>query len=120
MKQSTGQTSYHAGLAAEEIVGREYEALGHKIEARRFRKGAGEIDLIASRDGEFVFIEVKKSKTHAQAGEKVTSRQLSRIYEAAAQFLAGQPLGLDTPSRIDVALVDATGRVERLENVYTS
>jgi putative endonuclease len=117
MKQDRGRRAYHAGLSAEDIVARNYEARGHVIAARRYRKSAGEIDLVARKGAEVVFIEVKQSKTHEAAALALSSRQLSRIYRTATEFLASEPAGQDTPSRVDVALVDGQGRVECLENV---
>jgi len=42
---------------------------------------------------------------------------MQRLQDAAAEFLGGQPAGLDTPARFDVALVDGQGRVAVIENV---
>lgn len=120
MKQDCGLTSYHAGLSAEESVARDYTTRGYSIEARRFRRKSGEIDLIARKGAEVIFIEVKKSKTHASAAAALSDRQLARIFATASEFLATEPSGQDTPSRIDVALVDAQGRVECLENIYAA
>ena len=117
MKQDRGARAYQAGLSAEDIVARDYEARGHVIKARRLRSASGEIDLIAASDGEVVFIEVKQSKTHEAASLALSSRQLARIYRAASEYLAKAPSGQDTPSRVDVALVDGQGRVECLENI---
>ena len=50
MRKARGVTSYHAGVAAEEAVARQYERAGLHIAARRWRGKGGEIDLIA-RDG---------------------------------------------------------------------
>ncbi len=80
------------------------------------RGKGGEIDLI-TRDGEgFVFVEVKKSRSHARAAERLSMRQIRRLYDAAAEFLAQCPRGLNTLARFDVALVDGNGRIEILEN----
>ena len=115
-----GLTSYKAGQSAECIVERDYISRGHSLAARRFRKSGGEIDLILRKSGTVIFVEVKKSKSHALAAQSVSQRQLARIYTGATEFLADEPAGQDTPARIDIALVDAEGRVECLENVYTS
>ncbi len=116
----TGARSYHAGLAAEDQVALHYERTGHVIAARRWRGQAGEIDLIA-RNGEVViFIEVKQSRNHARAAEHLTERQFARIYNAAAEFLGGEPAGELTDVRFDVALVDGTGRIEIIANAYTA
>ncbi len=112
--------SYQTGLSAEAAVARLYLGSGHAIAAQRWRGSAGEIDLIA-RDGDrVIFIEVKQSATHARAAEHLTPRQMARIYTSAAQFLAGEPNGLDTESRFDVALVDGQGQIEILENAFAA
>ena len=116
----TGARSYHAGLAAEEQVAQHYIRTGRAIAARRWRGEAGEIDLIA-RDGAMViFIEVKQSRSHADAVAHLTPRQFARIYSAAAEFLGGEPGGELTEVRFDVALVDGMGQIEIIENAYTA
>lgn len=116
----SGARSYHAGLAAEEQVAQLYTRSGREVCARRWRGSAGEIDLIARDGAEVIFVEVKQSKTHAQAAEHLTPRQMQRIYNAGSEFLAGEPRGQMTDVRIDVALVDAQGRIELLENAYAA
>jgi putative endonuclease len=112
----SGSTSYHAGLSAEDQVARHYASRGLSVAAHRWRGKGGEIDLI-TRDGDMiVFVEVKKSRSHARAAERLSQRQMQRLYDAAGEFLAGCPQGLATPARFDVALVDGVGRVHILEN----
>jgi putative endonuclease len=65
-----------------------------------------------------VFVEVKKSKSFAAAAERVSKRQMQRIYQAASEFLAGEPAGQDTEMRFDVALVNGVGEVHILENAF--
>ena len=72
---SRGKTSYHAGLAAEDQVSRMYDRSGRPIIARRWRGSLGEIDLIAREGDTVVFIEVKKSTSHAAAAEHLTYSQ---------------------------------------------
>ncbi len=112
----SGSVSYHAGLAAEEIVARHYEAQGYRILARRWRGQGGEIDVIATRDAETVFVEVKASATHGAAAWRVGPRQVRRLFDAAAEYMGSLPDGQDSAVRFDVALVDGTGRVEVVEN----
>ncbi|PYF11139.1 putative endonuclease [Rhodobacter viridis] len=115
----SGALSYHSGLAAEHQVEAHYQRGGSKIAAHRWRgRYGGEIDLIA-RDGDtVVFIEVKRAQTHAWAVERVSRRQLERIGVSADEFVAGQPDCANLDRRFDVALVDAQGRIEILENAY--
>lgn len=119
-RQISGALAYHAGRVAEDSVALAYERSGHEIVARRWRGAGGELDLIA-RDGRgFVFVEVKKSSGHLQAAERLTRRQIGRIFEAATEFVAGTLLGLSAEMRFDVALVDGVGRIEILENALAA
>jgi len=118
VKQIRGQTSYHAGLAAEDIVAQRYDRSGCSVLAKRWRGSAGEIDLVAQDGDVVIFIEVKKSRSHAQAAARLTHRQMDRIYGAGSEFLATQPRGQLTDVRFDLALVDEMGRVHVIENAF--
>jgi putative endonuclease len=114
----SGHVSYHGGLAAEEIVARDYAARAHRVAARRWRGKSGEIDLVM-RDGEtVVFVEVKKSATFAVAAQRLGRRQMDRICASAGEFLAGEPRGQLTDVRFDLALVDRRGAVNVIENAF--
>lgn len=112
----SGALGYHAGAAAEDAVARHYRETGHEIAARRWRSAAGEIDLIARKDGVVVFVEVKRARDPARAAERLSARQLGRIQRAAELYLGAEPGGTDSPARIDVALVDGAGRITVIEN----
>ena len=112
----TGAVAHRAGLAAEAQVAAEYLRRGVEVIARRWRGRAGELDIVARDQGEVIFIEVKKSRSFAQAASRVSQRQILRMQQTACEFLEGEPAGQLTPMRFDVALVDAQGRIEVLEN----
>lgn len=114
----SGLTSYHAGLAAEGAVESHYVRSGHVISDRRWRGAGGEIDLIARNGDVLIFIEVKKSRDFARAAEQLSQRQMTRIYNTASEFLAGEPSGQDTNVRFDVALMDGTGQIQVIENAF--
>jgi putative endonuclease len=116
----SGARSFHAGRAAEAAVARHYADQGREIAASRWRSEAGEIDLIARDGAEVIFVEVKQSRSHAEAAEHLSARQMARIYASASAFLAGEPRGQDTPARFDVALVDGQGRIEIVENAFAA
>ena len=116
----SGARSFHAGLAAEAAVARHYEGSGRPITATRWRSEGGEIDLIARDGAEVIFIEVKQSRSHAEAAERLSPRQMSRIWASASVFLAGEPAGQDTQARFDLALVDGMGRIEIIENAFAA
>lgn len=114
----SGAISYYSGLAAEESVARLYTRNGHHIAAKRWRSKAGEIDLIAKKDGNVIFIEVKKSRNFDTAAQMLNQRQMSRIYNSAAIYLDGEPAGQDSDARFDVALVNGQGDISVLENAF--
>ena len=117
-----GAAGKPAGQCAGGVGARDGRRRGASIVARmhRWRGLSGEIDVIA-RDGDaVVFIEVKQSKTHALAVEHLCERQMQRICRAASEYLGGEPDGLNTSSRFDVALVDAQGRIEILPNAFAA
>lgn len=116
----TGAVSYYSGVAAESAVAEMYARSGRTIAARRWRGSGGEIDIVA-RDGDgLIFIEVKKSRSHAAAVQRLGSRQMERIYASASEFLAGEPRGQNTEVRFDVALVDCFGCIQVLENAFAA
>lgn len=111
-----GATNHHAGEAAEQGVARNYEGRGFVLAASRWRGQAGEIDLIFRHGSAVVFVEVKQSRDFARAAALLSDRQMRRIYASAAEFLDGEPMGQLTEARFDVALVNASGEVQIIEN----
>lgn len=117
-RSERGLVNYHAGHAAEGSVARHYEDRGITICARNWRGITGEIDLIGRQGGVVVFVEVKQSRTHDLAASHISQAQIGRIFATVDEFLAGEPDGLLTDVRIDLALVDGQGRIEVLENAF--
>ena len=112
-----GLTNYHDGLAAESSVERYYVQQGLKPVAQRWRSKAGEIDLIM-RDGDaYVFVEVKKSRSFEQAARNFTARQCRRVALAAEAYVGQMHPGELIDMRLDLAMVDAAGRIDVIENV---
>ena len=105
--------NFHSGIAAEDLAARAYRLGGGSIRAARWRCPEGEIDLVVALPDEIVFVEVKARRAHA--AEAVSARQWARIGAAASRYLAEMTDG-DRPCRFDLALVDGSGRTERIEN----
>ncbi len=114
----SGKLGYLAGISAEDIVALQYVRRGFGVKAQRWRGMGGEIDLIVEDGDVTVFVEVKKSASFAAAAARVSDRQIRRIYTSAEGYLAASPRGMDSNARFDVALVDASGAVEILENAF--
>jgi putative endonuclease len=111
-----GQINHRAGFAAEAQVADHFLRAGLPVRERRWRGPGGEIDLICGDETGLVFVEVKKGRDHASALARVTARQLDRIRASAEAYVARMPRGSLTNMRIDLALVDAAGRIEMVEN----
>lgn len=114
----TGQTGYHAGRVAEDIVARDYTDRAHALAAKRWCGAGGEIDLIMRNGPQVIFVEVKKSASFARAATRLGRRQMDRLVAAGSEFLAGEPAGQLTDVRFDLALVNASGEVRVIENAF--
>ncbi|MBV7380656.1 YraN family protein [Maritimibacter dapengensis] len=113
----SGRSNYLEGLSAEDAVARAYVRLGHSLEAWRWRGTRGEIDLIFRCGEAYVFVEVKKSRDFRRAAEALASAQLDRICQTAVEYLSKRPNGMQADMRFDLAMVDRSGQIERLENI---
>ena len=109
--------NYHAGLSAENIVAETYRRQGHTVANQRWRGTHGEIDLVVEDPDRVVFIEVKKSRTHASADHRLGARQIARMMQTATEYVADRPNGQLTEMRFDLATVDQAGTVEIRENI---
>ena len=112
----TGRVSYLAGLSAEDSIARRYQASGATLCAQRWRGTGGEIDLIAEEGDTVVFIEVKKARDFARAAYRLSAAQIGRLYATAEEYLGTLPNGGLRNARFDVALLNAQGECEIIEN----
>jgi putative endonuclease len=117
-RSERGRRNNLAGHAAEASVARHYEDRGIPISARNWRGSGGEVDLIGRHGEQIIVVEVKHSKTHDLAASHVSPAQVARIFRTVEEFLGGEPRGLLTDVRIDLALVDGRGRIEVIENAF--
>lgn len=115
-REDTGRSNYLAGQAAEEAVLRHYEARGLRLAKARWRGKAGEVDLILRDGDDLVFVEVKHSRSFDSAAARLLPKQVERLMRAAEEFAGGEPKGLLSEMRFDVALVNGKGEVHILEN----
>jgi len=106
------------GRAAEARAAAALEREGWTILARRLRTEAGELDLIAERDGLLTFVEVKARPRLAEAAAALTPRQRARLIAAAEAWLAAHPGHGAAGVRFDVMLVAANGAVRRIADAF--
>ncbi|MEL7259016.1 MAG: YraN family protein, partial [Pseudomonadota bacterium] len=77
-----------------------------------------EIDLICLDEDVYVFCEDKATVTHEAARHRLLETQMRRIHAAASEYLAHTPKGQLSDVRFDLALVNARGEVEILQNAF--
>lgn len=113
-----GAMAYQAGIAAENRIAQDYERRGFALASRRWRGKSGEIDLILRDGAGLIFVEVKQARDFDRAASSLSARQMRRICQAAEEFLGSEPSGSLTQMRFDVALVDAQGQTQIIENAF--
>jgi putative endonuclease len=111
-------TNAAAGLAAEQAACEALAQDGFSILARRMRTKAGEIDLVAERDGLIVFGEVKARPSLHEAAYALGPRQRGRLLAAAEVVLGENPGWGQAGVRFDVLLVDGARRVRRVADAF--
>jgi putative endonuclease len=109
-----------AGQAGEASVERAYIQRRGRLLAQRWCGMSGEVDLVIEEAGAVVFVEVKTSKTHDLALQKLRPAQQRRIMSTALEYLAATGRDMDTDMRFDLATVDAMGDVQILENALAA
>ena len=106
--------------AAYELKAEEYLIQnGYKILERNFRNRSGEIDLIAKKDGQIHFIEVKYRTTSDFGSplEAVDFRKQKQIRKVAMYYLMKNKLSEWTPCQFDVIGFEGEKMIH-LENAF--
>ncbi|PIZ71233.1 YraN family protein [Candidatus Peregrinibacteria bacterium CG_4_10_14_0_2_um_filter_43_11] len=103
-------------VAREFLKKKEYEIL-----ATNFQKQSGEIDIIAKKNGEYVFVEVKTRQglNYGYPEEAVTPEKINRIIETGLQWLEENDIETEN-YRIDVIAIETNNgksKITHLENV---
>lgn len=117
-RPARGRTAHRLGLTAETAACHALEADGWTVLAQRLRTKAGEIDLVAERDGLLAIVEVKARPTLSEAATALGPRQRARLLAAAEAALAEHPAWGAAGIRFDVLLVDAQGQVRRITDAF--
>lgn len=112
-----------AGMRGEDIAHRFLEDRGYAVIARNYRppRGRGEVDIVASKNGALVFVEVK-TRFSGEFGDPVRaidrSKQRALIHAAAA--FARSSRAPYSAVRFDVVsiVLDQPVRVRHMENVF--
>lgn len=107
----------------EEIASKYLQGKSYKIIERNFRKGYGEIDIIATFNNTLIFIEVKTRTTDLFGGARESiSRSKIHTLVNTAQFYKKLHPNLPESLRIDAILINLSHKnnaekIEHVENI---
>jgi len=94
---------------------------GYDLLERGWRCRLGEIDIVARRGDELVFVEVRAKRGTAQGSpeESITPAKQARLAALAHAYLDAHQIAPESAWRIDVVavVIDHTGRVARLTHI---
>jgi putative endonuclease len=108
------------GDFGERVAANHLEAKGYTVLERNWRVREGEVDIIASRGADLIFVEVKsrKGRDLGAPEEAITPRKAAHLRAAASAYTQLHP---EAPPnwRIDAVVIelDARGRVIRVEQI---
>ena len=93
-REETISTNAELGRRGEEAAAHWLNERGFRILDRNWRTGRLELDLVAERGGEVVFVEVKTRRPGPQpASEALSWRQRRALRRAAAAWMRHHPTG---------------------------
>jgi putative endonuclease len=93
------------GLRAESLAALWLRLKFYKILARRYRVNGGEIDIVARRGEDIIFVEVKARGTMDDALIAITPLKQRRLSIAAARWLASNPWAAQYTLRADAVFI---------------
>jgi putative endonuclease len=112
------QAAFRVGVSAESRAAAYLVGRGYAIAARRFKSPVGEVDIVARRGAELLFVEVKARQRLDDAALSVTPRQQKRIVAAAEAWLADHPDDGTREIRFDVILVARNGKTQHITAAF--
>lgn len=109
------------GKYGEDIAVQYLQERGYKIISRNWQFLHREIDIIAEKNDQIIFFEVKtrKSGTILQPYEAVNSKKQRLLVDAANLFLQRNPI--DKEARFDIISITITEKnikIEHIENAF--
>lgn len=110
--------AYKKGHAIERLAAAWLVLKGYKIIAMRYKTQLGEIDIIARRRNQLVFVEVKGRAAMSDALESVHGRNRMRVENAARHFIASNPRFMAMDMRFDVIAYAPPFSFRHLDNAW--
>ena len=116
------KTAYQSGKFAEFLARNFLRLKGWRIVAENYVTGrgttAGEVDIIAAKGKQLIFVEVKKRQSIEKAAYAISPRQQQRIIRGAEAFLQKNPQFSGYDCRFDAILITLPLQIEHIENAW--
>lgn len=108
------------GRAAEDIVAASLISGGWAVVARNWRRGRGELDIVALKEGILAVVEVKSVDAYGLESleRSVGARKRLRIVETSKLFVSAHREFSSATVRYDVAAVAAGAVADYFENAF--
>ena len=112
---------FNSGKKGEELAAKHLIKNGYKILERNFRKPYGEIDIIAQKGENIVFVEVKtrKNDSYGTPSEFVTVKKQSRIKKAAYTYIQENDLDAEFTFDIIEVYLDK-GKLQKINHIINA
>ena len=83
------------------------KSAGYSIISRNYQIKFGEIDIIAKKDRQLVFVEVKTSDSSSKINpeENLTDAKLKKLLKTIKLYLFFNKLSIETPHRLDLIAI---------------
>jgi putative endonuclease len=109
------------GFLAESLAAKYLEKKGYTVLDLNYRKPWGEIDIVASKEGILVFVEVKANRKIIPGFEpelRANSSKMAKVVRTARTFLAEKKYGPEQRWQIDVISIglDETREVAKIKH----
>jgi putative endonuclease len=118
LRRRKGTRAHALGMRAEDAACAALVREGWAVLGRRVRTEAGELDVLAEKEGVLAVVEVKARPRLADAAAALSPRQQARLLAAAEIVLAEHPNWGLNGVRFDLLVVDAAGAVRRISDAF--
>lgn len=114
-----GARTHGRGQMAETAAALYLLLKGYRIRARRYRTPVGEIDLIVSKGGVTVFVEVKWRPSIEDGLHAVSPKAQGRLRRAAEHFLTTHSETQSSACRFDLLVLTPRAWPRHVKNAWT-
>jgi putative endonuclease len=118
VRAARGRRAQRQGLAGEAQVAQILVQAGWHIHGQRLRTAAGEVDIVAERDGLLTLVEVKSRGDLSTAAASISPRQQQRLLLAGAILQGENPHWGPRGMRFDAWFVAPEGQLHHVPDAF--